>query len=151
MIIILPLTIGLSASKPGREVGGHVTGGHVTPRRPGPTLWPAGPQRLVCRIPGSGQAQCFSRRHFAPFTSSTHRAFHGECAGNSDSGRLAGGCEIRSATTQTQTVINKEIKRAQGFCPWSPSQEPEGHGAGDQSSSAPAAAAHGRTFKFEAL
>jgi hypothetical protein len=31
----------------------------------------------------------------------------------------------------TQTVLNKEIKRAQGFCPWSPSR-----GARDQSSSA---------------
>ena len=33
----------------------------------------SGPQRLVCRIPCSGQAQCTSRRDFAPFSSSTHR------------------------------------------------------------------------------
>jgi hypothetical protein len=90
------------------------------------------PQRLVCRIPGSRQAQCTSRRDFAPFTSSTHRAFHGEPAGKIDGRGLAGGWEVRSARTHNTNCINKKYRRAQGLCTWSP---PKG-GAGDQSSSA---------------
>jgi hypothetical protein len=35
--------------------------------------------------------QCTLRRNYAPFTSSTHRAFHGERAGKSDGGGLAVG------------------------------------------------------------
>ena len=47
---------------------------------------------------------------------------------------IGSGCEIHSARGDdtTQTVLNKNIEGAQGFCPWSPSQE----GARDQSSSA---------------
>ncbi len=47
---------------------------------------------------------------------------------------ICSGCEIHSARGDdtTQTVLNKNIEGAQGFSPWSPSQE----GARDQSSSA---------------
>ena len=94
----------------------------------------SGEQRLVWRLAGSGQAQCTSRRDFAPFISSTLRAYHGERAGKSDGRGLAGGCEIHSARTQHNTNCIKQgnIKRAQGCCPWSP---PQGS-ARDQSSSA---------------
>jgi hypothetical protein len=60
----------------------------------------ASKQRLVWRLPGSGQAQCTSRRDFAHVSSSTHRAFHGERAGKNDHGGLGDGCEIRSAKTR---------------------------------------------------
>jgi hypothetical protein len=65
------------------------------------------------RIPCSGQAQCTSRRDFAPFFSSTHRAFHGDRAGKSDRGGLGNGCEIRSAKTRHNTNCIKQgnIKR----------------------------------------
>ena len=94
----------------------------------------SGPQRLVCRIPCSWQAQCTSRRNFAPFPPSTQRAFHGERADKSDCGGLGDRCEIRSAKTRHNTnCINQgNIKQAQGCCPWSP---PQG-GARDQSASA---------------
>jgi hypothetical protein len=96
----------------------------------------SGPQRLVCRIPCSGQAQCTSRRDFAPFSSSTHRAFHGERAGKNDRGGLGleDGCKVRSARTRynTKCINQGNIKRAQGCCPWSP---PQGD-ARDQSASA---------------
>jgi len=90
--------------------------------------------RLVCRMPCSGQAQCTSRRDFAPFTPSTHRAFHGERADKSGCGGLGDGCEVRSAKTRHNTNCFNQgnIKRAQGCCPWSP---PQG-GARDQSASA---------------
>jgi hypothetical protein len=67
----------------------------------------SGPQPLVCRIPGSGQAQCTPRRDFAPFDSSTHRAFHGDRTGKSYGGGLAGGCEIRSARTHNTNCIKR--------------------------------------------
>jgi hypothetical protein len=58
---------------------------------------------------------------------------HGEQACKSDrrGSAVGAGYVVRGHDT-TQTVLNKDIKRAQGFCPWSPSQE----GARDQGSSA---------------
>jgi hypothetical protein len=99
-----------------------------------PSQTTSGSQRLVWRLPSSGQAQCTSRKDFAPFSSSTHRAFHGERAGKNDRGGLGDGCEIRSAKTRHNTNCIKQgnIKRAQDCCPWSP---PQG-GARDQSASA---------------
>ncbi len=68
------------------------------------------------------------------FSSSTHRAFHGERAGKNDRGGLGDRCEIRSARTRHHTNCSKQgnVKRAQGCRPWSP---PQG-GARDQSASA---------------
>jgi hypothetical protein len=44
------------------------------------------------------------------FSSSTHRAFHGESAGKSDRGGLVDGCEIRVREHDTtQIVLYKEI------------------------------------------
>ena len=54
--------------------------------------------RVICKIPCSGQAQCTSRRDFARFSSSTHKAFHGERADKNDCGGLGDGCEIRNTT-----------------------------------------------------
>ncbi len=82
---------------------------------------------------GSGQVQCTSRRNFAPFSSSTFRDIQrhsGERAGKRDRGGSAVGARYMCEDT-TQTVLNKDIKRARGCCPWSPTQE----GARDQSSS----------------
>jgi hypothetical protein len=108
----------------------------------------SGPQHSVRRLPGSGQAQCTSWRNFAPFSSSTFKNIHGEQAGKRDrGGSEVGALEAPSARTSavrfparhivrehhtTQPVLNKDIKRAQGVCPWSPSQE----GARGQGSSA---------------
>jgi hypothetical protein len=96
-----------------------------------------GSQRLVCRIPFSRQAQCTSRRDFAPVSPSIHRAFHGERADKSDCscycGGLGDGCEVRSVKIRhnTNCIDQGNIKRAQVCCPWSP---PQG-GARDQSAS----------------
>ena len=57
------------------------------------------------------------RRDFAPFTSSTHKALHGERAGKVDGGGLTGGCVIRSAGTQTQPVLNEEYKTSAWLLP----------------------------------
>ena len=93
----------------------------------------SGPQHSVCRSPGSGQVQCTSWRSFAPFTSSTFTTIPGEQAGKRDRGGSAVGARhiVREHDT-TQPVLNKDIKRAQGVCPWSPSQG----GARGQGSSA---------------
>ena len=93
----------------------------------------SGPQRSVCRLQDSGQVQCTSWRNFAPFSSSTFKTIHGEQAGKRDRGGSAVGARhiVREHDT-TQPVLNKDIKRAQGVCPWSPSQE----GARGQGSSA---------------
>ena len=60
---------------------------------------------------------------------SRERAGMGECGGSAVGARYI----VRGGTTRHNcTVLNKNIEGAQGFCPWSPSQE----GARDQSSSA---------------
>ena len=61
------------------------------------------------------------------------KTIHGEQAGKRDSGGSAVGARhiVREHDT-TQPVLNKDIKRAQVVCPWSPSQE----GARGQGSSA---------------
>ena len=93
----------------------------------------SGPKHSVRRLPGSGQVLCTSWRNFAPFSSSTFKNIHGEQAGKRDRGGSAVGARhiVREHDT-TQPVLNKDIKRAQGVCPWSPSQE----GARGQGSSA---------------
>jgi hypothetical protein len=92
-----------------------------------------GGQHSVRRLSGSGQVQCTSWRNFAPFPSSTFKTIHGEQAGKRDRGGSAVGARhiVRERDT-TQPVLNQDIKRAQGVCPWSPSQE----GARGQGSSA---------------
>jgi hypothetical protein len=92
------------------------------------------PQHSVRRLPGSGQVQCTSWRNFAPFSSSTFKNIHCEQVGKRDCGGSAVGARhiVREHDTTTQPVLNKDIKRAQGVCPWSPSQE----GARGQGSSA---------------
>jgi len=98
-----------------------------------PTQCRSGPQHSVRRLPGSGQVQCTSWRNFAPFSSSTFKTIHGEQAGKRDRGGSAVGARhiVREHDT-TQPALNKDIKRAQGVCPCSPSQE----GARGQGSSA---------------
>ena len=83
----------------------------------------SGPQHSVRRLPGSGQVQCTSWRIFAPFSSSAFKTIHGEQAGKRDRGESAVGARhiVREHDT-TQPVLNKDTKRAQGVCPWSPSQ-----------------------------
>jgi hypothetical protein len=104
------------------------------------------PQRLICRIPGSGQAQCTSRRDFAPFSSSTHRAFHGEHAGKSDGGGLAGGCEARSARTRHNTNCIKEgnIKTSARLLPL---ESPARRCSGSKCFCAPGFAVQGRSSR----
>ena len=96
--------------------------------------------RLVCRMPCSGQAQCTSRRDFAPFSSSTHRVFHGERVGNNDHEGLGDGCEVRSAKTRhnTNCIQQGNIDRAQGCCLWSPVCRPREKLARSLTSLAPA-------------
>jgi hypothetical protein len=85
----------------------------------------SGPQHSVCRSPGSVQVQCTSWRNFAPLSSSTFKTIHVEQAGKRDRGGSAvGALEAHSVRTQHNTTcINMDIKRAQGVCPWSASQE----------------------------
>ena len=73
-----------------------------------------GGQHSVRRLSGSGQVQCTSWRNFAPFPSSTFKTIHGEQAGKRDRGGSAVGARhiVREHAT-TQTVLNKDIKRAQ--------------------------------------
>jgi len=94
--------------------GGGETGEHSIRR----------PQHSVRRLPGSGQVQCTSWRNFAPLSSSTFKTIHGEQGGK----RERGGSAVRARHIvrehdTTQPVFNKDIQRAQGVCPWSPSQE----------------------------
>ncbi len=97
-------------------------------------------QRLVWRLPCSGQAQCTSRRDFAPFSSSTHRVFHGERVGNNDHEGFGDGCEVRSAKTRhnTNCIQQGNIDRAQGCCLWSPVCRPREKLARSLTSLAPA-------------
>ena len=68
------------------------------------------------RLPFSGQVQCTSWRNFAPFSPSTFKNIHGEQASKKDRGASAVGARhiVREHAT-TQTVLNKDIKRAQGI------------------------------------
>jgi hypothetical protein len=98
-----------------------------------PTTDNSGPQHSLRRLLVSGQVQCTSWRNFAPFSSSTFKNIHGEQAGKRDRGGSAVGARyIERGHDTTQPALNKDIKRAQVVCPWSPSQK----GARGQGSSA---------------
>jgi hypothetical protein len=90
---------------------------------------------LSSQITGQRADSVHPQRDFAPFSSFNPKSISWRALWQERSrGMLGDGCEIRSARTQHSTNCIKQgnLKRAQGFCPWSPSQE----GARDQSASA---------------
>ena len=63
----------------------------------------------VCRLAGSGQVQCTSRRNFAPFTSSVTEHYNSERAIEAVSAWASGWVRERSARTQITNCIKQNI------------------------------------------
>ncbi len=90
---------------------------------------------LSLQVPGQRTGSVHPMEKLCSFYPLDHHRHTRERAGMRDRGGSAVGARyiVRGGTTRHNcTVLNKNIEGAQGFCPWSPSQE----GARDQSSSA---------------